>query len=42
MTTTHLAPTDALVSVIMGSQSDWETMQEACKILESSINSSID
>jgi 5-(carboxyamino)imidazole ribonucleotide mutase len=34
MTTTHLAPTDALVSVIMGSQSDWETMQEACKILD--------
>lgn len=34
MTTSPLAPTDALVSVIMGSQSDWETMQEACKILD--------
>ena len=26
--------TDALVGVIMGSRSDWETMQAACEILE--------
>ena len=25
---------DVIVGVIMGSQSDWETMREACKILD--------
>jgi len=29
-----LSPTTARVGVIMGSQSDWETMREACAILE--------
>jgi 5-(carboxyamino)imidazole ribonucleotide mutase len=29
-----LQPTQAKVGVIMGSQSDWETMREACKVLE--------
>jgi len=29
-----LEPTDAKVGVVMGSQSDWETMSEACRILE--------
>lgn len=28
------APTSAKVGVIMGSQSDWETMREACTILD--------
>ncbi|MFN7844550.1 MAG: 5-(carboxyamino)imidazole ribonucleotide mutase [Pirellula sp.] len=28
------APTTAKVGVIMGSQSDWETMREACTVLE--------
>lgn len=28
------APTSAVVGVIMGSQSDWATMQEACTILD--------
>ncbi len=27
-------PLNALVGVIMGSKSDWETMQEACKVLK--------
>ncbi len=27
-------PQKALVGVIMGSKSDWETMQEACKVLK--------
>lgn len=27
-------PTEAQVGVIMGSQSDWDTMQEACKMLD--------
>ncbi len=26
--------TKSLVGVIMGSKSDWETMQEACKVLK--------
>lgn len=30
----EFGPTDALVGVIMGSRSDWETMREACGILE--------
>jgi 5-(carboxyamino)imidazole ribonucleotide mutase len=34
MTEFTLQPTTASVGVIMGSQSDWETMQESCKILE--------
>jgi 5-(carboxyamino)imidazole ribonucleotide mutase len=34
MSANHLGKTDAKIGVIMGSQSDWETMQEACKILE--------
>lgn len=34
MTESTLQPTTASVGVIMGSQSDWETMQESCKILE--------
>lgn len=29
-----LRPTDARVGVVMGSQSDWETMREACAILD--------
>jgi 5-(carboxyamino)imidazole ribonucleotide mutase len=29
-----LQPTQAQVGVVMGSQSDWETMGEACKILD--------
>lgn len=29
-----LGPTTARVGVVMGSQSDWETMIEACRILE--------
>jgi 5-(carboxyamino)imidazole ribonucleotide mutase len=28
------APTSAKVGVIMGSQSDWETMREACNVLD--------
>jgi 5-(carboxyamino)imidazole ribonucleotide mutase len=34
MTEFTLQPTTASVGVIMGSRSDWETMQESCKILE--------
>ncbi|MEQ1830044.1 MAG: 5-(carboxyamino)imidazole ribonucleotide mutase [Pirellula sp.] len=30
-----LGKTEAKVSVIMGSQSDWETMSEACEVLKS-------
>jgi 5-(carboxyamino)imidazole ribonucleotide mutase len=29
-----LQPTQAVVGVVMGSQSDWETMREACNVLE--------
>ena len=29
-----LRPTQAKVGVIMGSQSDWETMRDACRVLE--------
>lgn len=29
-----LQPTEARVGVVMGSQSDWETMREACSILD--------
>ncbi len=29
-----LQPTEAQVGVVMGSQSDWETMREACEILD--------
>lgn len=29
-----LQPTDARVGVVMGSQSDWETMSEACRVLD--------
>lgn len=29
-----LSPTHAKVGVIMGSQSDWETMKEACRVLD--------
>lgn len=29
-----LQPTQAVVGVVMGSQSDWETMREACTVLE--------
>ncbi len=29
-----LGPTKARVGVIMGSQSDWETMSEACRVLD--------
>jgi 5-(carboxyamino)imidazole ribonucleotide mutase len=29
-----LQPTEARVGVVMGSQSDWETMREACNILD--------
>ena len=35
MSDNEFAPTDALVGVIMGSRSDWETMQAACEILAS-------
>lgn len=34
MSGTEFAPTDALVGVIMGSRSDWDTMQAACETLE--------
>lgn len=34
MTSSQSASASPQVGVIMGSQSDWETMQEACKILE--------
>lgn len=34
MDPTLFAPTSAKVGVIMGSQSDWETMREACTILD--------
>lgn len=34
MDSSLFAPTNAKVGVIMGSQSDWETMREACVILE--------
>jgi 5-(carboxyamino)imidazole ribonucleotide mutase len=29
-----LRPTQAVVGVVMGSQSDWETMREACSVLD--------
>ena len=35
MTSNEFGETDALVGVIMGSRSDWETMQAACEILQS-------
>lgn len=34
MTNENVRNTNALVSVIMGSQSDWPTMEEACKVLD--------
>lgn len=34
MTDEKLEKSDALVGVIMGSQSDWGTMEEACKVLD--------
>ncbi len=34
MTASDFGDTGALVGVIMGSRSDWETMQAACEILE--------
>ena len=34
MSPTVLEKTTSIVGVVMGSQSDWETMQESCKILE--------
>ena len=34
MTANEFGETDALVGVIMGSRSDWETMQAACEILQ--------
>ncbi|NNE00697.1 MAG: 5-(carboxyamino)imidazole ribonucleotide mutase [Pirellulaceae bacterium] len=34
MSATEFGKTDALVGVIMGSRSDWETMQAACEILD--------
>ncbi len=34
MTHPKLEPTEAKVAVIMGSQSDWETMTAACQILD--------
>jgi len=34
MSGTEFGPTDALVGVIMGSRNDWETMREACDVLD--------
>lgn len=34
MTGTEFGDTDAVVGVIMGSRSDWETMRNACELLE--------